>query len=368
MRAHLLLIPDVDLATDASPLRQDLPALEALRAGGRLRRVQIANPHGIEPGQFVPEAAWLGMRGEEGQMAPGPLMVSSLRADPPGRSTQFVVTPARREGDGIAELSHALTEADANALLTIVGRLNTPKWTFLAGISPEFALVQEEVHGYVCAAPGDWPGRTWAELMPDGDRVHELRRWIDDAANLLLDCEFNRARVGNGQAPIDALMPWGNGFRLPTPKLSLRRGQPAWVYSESWRLAGLTRLVGYRHIGRGMFRSGLQTKFDTFARQTLEKPTTLSVFAPPPAGLAEESQWWWATWDREFLAPFCARLLGQPARLLVIVMSGNEGLVLESGLGDRTAVPIGPDAMAAPLPRVDLADVAEDALRAHDAT
>jgi hypothetical protein len=367
MRTHILLIPDADLETDASPLRQDLPTLEGIRAGGRIRQVAIANPHGLEPGRFVPEAAWLGMRGEEGQMAPGPLMVSSLRADPPPRSTQFVVTPARRSEAGIAELTHPLSEADANTLLALIGRLNTPKWTFLAGISPEFALVEEQLATYGCVPPSDWPGRRWAEVLPDGDRVHELRRWIDDAANVLLDSEFNRVRVENGQESVDALMPWGPGFRVPTPNLSLRRGQPAWVYSESWRLAGLTRLVGYRHMGRGMFRTGVQTKFDTFARQTLEKPTTISVFAPPPRQLAEESHWWWKTWDREFLTTFCARLIGQPAQLIIVVMDGERGLVLESGLADTTAAPLGPDAMSESLPRVDLSDVAEAALRAQDA-
>ena len=79
MRRIVILVPD--LLGEPSVLRQKLPSLQQMAEMGDLVKLQPL------PDVDTREALYLGMRPDEGQLRQGPLTVSTLGADPPGRST-----------------------------------------------------------------------------------------------------------------------------------------------------------------------------------------------------------------------------------------------------------------------------------------
>jgi len=134
-----------------------------------------------------------------------------------------------------------------------------------------------------------------------------LRRFIDDSVNILMDASFNRIRVEEGRAPLLVLWPWGQGLRYPLPNLAIRRGGPAMVQSESYRMAGLTRLVGYRHGDRKRYRSGLNLDLPAMAKSPPGSLPSLQVISAPADLRAkdrmEELEWFADRFEREYLGP-----------------------------------------------------------------
>src|SRR5436309_2660365 len=81
MRRTLVIVPE--LLGEPSILRQKLPTLERIAEVGRLFKLAAT------PSVETPEALYLGLNPEQGQLRQGPLTVSALGADPPPRSTHF---------------------------------------------------------------------------------------------------------------------------------------------------------------------------------------------------------------------------------------------------------------------------------------
>jgi hypothetical protein len=76
---------------------------------------------------------------------------------------------------------------------------------------------------------------------------------------------------------MNALWPWGQGFRPQLPNLAMRRGDVAFVESGSMRLEGLCQLVGYVHGERGAFSRGLRTDFRVFAATVARRRVSLAL-------------------------------------------------------------------------------------------
>ncbi|RYG36094.1 hypothetical protein EON81_10785 [bacterium] len=195
----------------------------------------------LEGGGGIREAAYLGYRPDEGQLAPGPLMVSALKADPPERSTHFHLALLSVDSDGV--VSRTTGELEPGVLEKLRTRTLVP----IKGHGQNHALVWEDIGVVRAATPRELFGKSFGECLPEGDNERGLRRLIDDSFNLLAETDTNRRLRDAGKAPANLLWPWGAGLRLPVPDLSLRRLASARASSQSWRLAGLSRLAGYRH-------------------------------------------------------------------------------------------------------------------------
>lgn len=225
-----------------SVLRQRLPALFRLAERGTISK--IAKLPRVE----TPEAMLLGFSPSEAQMAQGPLTVAALGADPPERSTHFHLSLLSLS-DGVATTPAYLPSSAANEeIWQHVKRLDTSRLTLLRGHQLDHGLVWEGLGDIGTTTARDLEGQAIREHFPQGDADRILRRLIDDSVNILSELEFNRRREDEGVPPLNLLWPWGAGIRLPIPNLTLRRREPAVVESNSMRLAGLTRLAGYRHI------------------------------------------------------------------------------------------------------------------------
>ncbi|CAN5681895.1 hypothetical protein BH11ARM2_BH11ARM2_33830 [soil metagenome] len=211
--------------------------LAALPAGERFLD-GAATP--IDVGEGNREAAYLGMRPDQGQLAPGPLMVSALRADPPERSTHFHLALLSVDDNG------QVHETEGELEPGVLDRLRTRSLVPIPGYGKQHGLVWENVGSLRTVAARETVGRSLRESLPEGDPERALRRLIDDSTNLLTESEANRRLRDEGKAPANLLWPWGAGIRLPVPNLALERLTPARVSSRSWRLAGLSRLAGYR--------------------------------------------------------------------------------------------------------------------------
>jgi 2,3-bisphosphoglycerate-independent phosphoglycerate mutase len=101
---------------------------------------------------------------------------------------------------------------------------------------------------------------------------------VDDSVNILSEHPVNKQRIEEGLPPLRILWPWGQGFRWPLPNFALRRGEMVWVESDSLRVAGLTRLLGYRHGTRYAYGRGLKLDFEALLKQLLTRSPVILLF------------------------------------------------------------------------------------------
>lgn len=231
-----------------------MPAYVELAARSRLYRLPI--PEKVE----TPEARWLGMRPSEANLRQGPLTVAALGADPPPKSLHFHLSLASVVDGFVAKAEAPPSVEEVRRVLGVVSKLNTNKLTFVGGNSVDHGLVWEALGDLSTTSLQTALGSPLKSVLPEGDGERLLRQYIDDSVNLLDDMEVNQRRRDEGLSPINVLWPWGHGVRTPVPNLALRHGGPAVVTSTSLRLAGLTRLAGYRHGDLTWLGSGVHTK------------------------------------------------------------------------------------------------------------
>jgi hypothetical protein len=327
MRRIVLIVPGLlGNPEDESPLRQNLPSFRTLSEVGSV--FKVAAPPRIE----TPEALYLGMRPNEAQMRQGPLTVAALGADPPERSTHFHLSLMSFEDGVVRRSAYLPTLEELDKLMEQAERLNTPKLTQVRGEGVDHALVWEARGDLGTTSAADADGKPLKAVFPEGDGEKLLRRLIDDSVNLLSDMELNQRRVDEGLGPINLLWPWGHGERRPVPNLLLRRGEQAVVESNSLRLAGLTRLSGYRHEDRRLVGEGVKTRLGPLAARALSRTLSIVVidaFAELRSqGKEEEIHWLARELDRELLKPWIEAAVKDPTRLTLLAPSVEGGVGL----------------------------------------
>ena len=233
---RLLVLPGLLSPDDEPDLLPNFARLPRLKEA-RLRRLSFAD--GISPAPL-----WLGLEPSEGELAPGPLRVAALGADPPERSTHFGLDYLRGTPEALALSGGVPDVADFRALLAPL--LRGP-FRLLPGEAASDALVWEGLGAFRTLSPEEAAGQSLKEATPDGEPW--LRRFVDDAANLFLDAEPNRVRRGEGRSELLTAWPWGAGTRLPVPSLPLRLGRPLSVSGGPESFRGLARLAGARARG-----------------------------------------------------------------------------------------------------------------------
>lgn len=307
------------LATDGpSVLDRPGPAWQRLTARGEIAR--------IRPATGMPEAAWLGLDPERTQASEGVLTVAALGAQPPPRSVHFAVNPLVLGPDSMHPPTTQLREDERLELVRCAERLNTSRLTFLAG-THQHGLVWEDGSTDLYIPPPDAVG-SYRDSLPQGDGEPMLRRWIDDAINLLREAEFNRIRAEEGIETIEVLWPWAPGFREALPSLALRFGAPVQVVSGSLQLQGLARLCGARHGDPGAFGRGTSTRLEQLTEPAagvlIGVVSAFAEFDP----IEQEQERWWLTQEleRRVWAP-----LGEldDLRLMVTSETAEGGLVLQ---------------------------------------
>lgn len=324
---------------DESPLRQNLPALTRMRERARLARLNKL------PELLTPESVWLGMNPAEGQMRDGPLTVAAFGADPPARSMHFHLS-LLSYADGKAEPVRQLPQDEEyRQIVTACRRLDTKTLTMVEGEGADHGLVWEDVGDMLTRPASELIGKSVSGLLPEGDGEVVLRRYIDDSLNMLSDLDCNRRRVDEGLQPINLLWPWGDGLRMPVPNLLFRRGERAQVESGSLRLAGLCRLVGYRHGDRLAVGRGVKTQFEHLAQRALAHELSLVVLDAPAelreAGKLEELFWLTDQFDKRCLEALVSATEEDKGRLALFAPgpSGGLCLILDSAIGDEATRP-----------------------------
>lgn len=203
------------------------------------------------------ESELVGLSGDLQVMA-GPLVVAAFGWDPPVRSVQFELTLLSVDEDGKVGQVDLITGEEAEELENQMERLVTrqivPRW----GEQATHGLVWEDGSlDLGCARPDEVVGKAWNCRLPEGDGERILRQLIEDSLNLLDGLEMNRRRFEEGKPKANLLWPHSFGFRPDLPHLGLRRGLIANFWSDSIRLVGMSKLVGYRHVDRSGFYQGM---------------------------------------------------------------------------------------------------------------
>lgn len=315
MRRVVVHFPGLVAVDGDSVLRNPPPELKAIADRGRIDRLAPT------PQLETPEALLLGMSPREGQMRQGPLTIAALGADPPPRSTHFHVSVGSLKDDVVSVPKSAPTADDVAAVVAAANRLNTRDLTFVAGIGLDHGLVWERVGDLGTTALHQ--NLSFTADRPEGDGEPLLRRWIDDSVNILADHPINLQRIDEGAEPLNILWPWGHGVRQAVPNLFLQRGEQTHVESGSLRLAGLSRLAGYRHGGVQAFGHGTGVAFGAIARTVTQNDASIVVFDVTEfrqEGRIEELDWFLREFDREFLGA----LTGAPVRITLL----TDGLAL----------------------------------------
>ncbi len=286
----------------------------------------------------TPEAMLLGLHPSEGQMAPGPLTVASLGADPPERSTHFdVALLSMNDNEIVGRYQDRLTTEENREVKRVGERLNTRKLTFLFDGGGAQGLVWEDLGGLGCTPPTDAVGKLLSKVRPKGDGDRMLERWIDDSVNMLFELDFNRRRADEGKPPINVLWPWGPGTRFRVPQLPIRRGFPALIQSPSVRLAGLTRLAGYRHEWIDS-----EPAFEASYASSKKWDRGVSVFDFPYRGPedAEHSDWLLHAFTTRWLPQFLAEAeKGDTLGILALGSRAGLGLQWENGTLSTSTAP-----------------------------
>ena len=218
------------------------------------------------------EASFLGMEPETIPDAPGPFLVAALKHDPPERSVHFVLSLLSVNEDGLVSRPAEYSDAEVAEVLAATEKLSTKRLTPLVGRGLEHGLVWEEgsLDLAICSAD-ELIGEAWGDRLPEGDGEGVLRQFVEDSVNLLDSLEVNKRRRGEGLLPLNLLWPWGFGLRPSVPMLALRRRGPAAVYSDSWTLKGLARLVGYRSFDRKL-AAGVHLREDVLDALRVDQP------------------------------------------------------------------------------------------------
>ncbi len=183
-------------------------------------------------------------------------------------------------------------------------------------------------------APSQIVGHPVSPFLPDGDGDRILRQLIDDSVNLLSELEMNRIRVEEGRLPLNLLWPWAFGFRPFVPNLALRRGEVRKFESTSWRLEGLTRLVGDRHGERQRLVRGVHPNWQEIRSRIHEEDPTVVVIGEfetmRRAGRLDELVYAIDQWTSEVLEPWLIEQPDKKRRLSIIApgLSKEDGLCL----------------------------------------
>lgn len=276
----------------------------------------------------VPEAAWFGLDPLRLALAPGPLTVAGLGADPPDRSVHFCLTLMSVEEDGV--MSEVEVTTAPVELTAAMSRLATPRLTPLCGPGATHGLVWEEGSlDLGTVIPAAAAGLGYMANLPQGDGEAMLRRFVDDSVNLLSAQPFNRVRSDQGLPPLNLLWPWGHGMRGPTPNLALLRGRVVMVHSGSLRTKGLARLVGFRHGDENKFCPALFPSVESLSRVSSSMDSLVVLDLGPFVRHDRLDQLAYAL--RDVGTYLLERWLGteeSPAEALVLATGSGEGLCL----------------------------------------
>jgi len=327
VRRLVVVVPEL-LSLDEPVLDRGLPSISLLAERSILYRLAQLEP--VE----TPEARLLGLRPSEAELRQGPLTISALGADPPPRSLHFHLSLASLYEDVIRQPEPGPGEEEVRTIVEVATKLNTRLLTLVAGSGVDHGLVWEALGDLETDPISSVVGCPIHEHLPRGDGEPMLRQYIDDSVNLLGELDLNRRRIDEGQMPLNLLWPWGHGERGPIPNLALRRGGPATVISSSLRLAGLTRLAGYRHLDVAWLGSGLQTRLREAAARLLDESNAVLVLHSletfRAAGELDEAAYFARQLDSELLAPVLAQAADEPVRLLFAAPSSNhDGLAVQ---------------------------------------
>lgn len=274
VRKLTVVVPYLVSGPEQESALRSLPAgLERIVERGRVVRIDPLEE------TATPEAAWLALDPSEVQVSQGPLTVSALGHHPPEGSVHFHLTLCSADEDGCLQtVDNRPTEVEVARVFQEVDRLATRALTPLKGEGLDHALVWEDGSLEMSSkAPGSVVGKPLLDHAPHGEGETVLRRFIDDAVNLLEPLEINYIRREEGVRPLNCLWPWGHGFRPSLPNLPLRRGDLVYVESGSMRMHGLCDLVGYRHGDRVRFGTALRTDFSRILRTVKKQRLTLAL-------------------------------------------------------------------------------------------
>ena len=337
MRRIVFVIPE--LLGEPSFLEQRLPAIEQMAEMGRLFKL------GPTPKVETPEALYLGLSPEEGQLRQGPLTVSALGADPPERSTHFHLSLMSHVDGHAGRVPFGVPEQELRQVLELAQKLNTKALTLVPGEGVDHALVWEGLGDLRTTPPAELEGNAIRDHLPEGDAEAILRRYIDDSINLLSEIELNHRRAEEELAALNMLWPWGQGVRTRVPNLALKRGEPALVMSSSLRLAGLTRLAGYRHGDRGSFGKLTNTRLNWILEKVMKEPVTIVLLDAVQAfrenGQLEEGNWLVREMESALISKLLADALRNPTRMTLLApgAAGGLGVSFETGNSGANSLP-----------------------------
>ncbi len=298
------------------------------------------------PISATPESQVLGMMPNEAELAQGPLTIAALGADPPDRSTHFHLSLMSLADGVLSQHQLELPPEEVDVVLARAKLLNTKSLTVVPGEGQDHGLVWEGLGDIGTQPPISIDGKEYLQNLPQGDNEAAFRRFIDDSVNILQGLELNERRVDEGLPPINILWPWGQGVRFRVPNLALRRAEPVKVYSPSLRLAGLSRLVGYRHSPRTLLAKGLNTDWRAIADIALTNNASL-IWSPVfgelrQKNLIEEAGWLTKQIEESFLNPIFSSAAENPVRLSLLSPTDNgTGLAVtyETKMQNATMVP-----------------------------
>jgi hypothetical protein len=316
MPTRVVLLPGaLESEGERSFLESAHPAWTKLLQRGALSRIRSI-PDG------TPELEWIGVDPRRFPISEGVFIVAALGAEPPDRSVHFHMSLLSTDGECVREPGFMPTDEELRAIMSLAKRLETSRLKVVEGRGLDHALVWEdgsiELH---CAATEDAVRGGLSSSLPEGDGEKLLHRFIDDSINLLSELELNRIRIEEGLPPYNLLWPWGPGFRPTLPNLTVERGASVRFEGPNARLAGLCRLVGYRHGDPWACGTGTNLRLDDIAKSLIRSPIGVAAIATVgqfrQEGKEEEAAWLSREITGRLIEPLVCESVEEPRRILI---------------------------------------------------
>lgn len=271
--------PNMDFIAQHGRLGRVKTIPDAMAPGSDVANITIMgyDAHKFYPGRGPLEAANLGIKLEEGDMA--------FRCN--------LVTIS--DGKLLDYSAGHINSKEAAILINFINqKLGTDKIQFYPGVSYRHVMVVKNgvfdgLEGVKCVPPHDITGKSIAENLPKGQNADFLIKLMQDSTKLLESHEINLVRIDLKENPANMIWLWGQGKNPVMPNFADKYGLKGSIISAVDLLKGMGKIIGFDVINvpgaTGYYDTDYKGKANAALRSLEEKDFVfVHVEAPDEAG------------------------------------------------------------------------------------
>jgi 2,3-bisphosphoglycerate-independent phosphoglycerate mutase len=288
-------LPELDGRT---PLQAAFtPNMDRMARDGITGRVRTV-PKGFSPGSDVANLTILGYDPRQYYSGRAPIEAASmgikLQDDDVAYRCNLVTLKYNKDRTKAVmddySAGHITSEEASELIRAIDAQLGGGPMEFFPGVSYRHLMVWHKgIADVECTPPHDISGKEVTDYLPVGKGEAGVREIMMRAGGILDGHPVNRARVGNGKRPANAIWLWGQGRKLKIPLFKERFGVEGSLVSAVDLMRGLGVSAGFEILKVPGITGYIDTNYQGKAEAALESLNHndiayIHVEAPDEAG------------------------------------------------------------------------------------